>query len=177
MAIRLKSRLVLFLSLVGLFGIMNSVYAPWSTLGTGYAITSNYHGKDAPLLATVTVTGCTLDQIVTQVTFRWHRPDDTVVREVTVPVFTNGTSGQWNDGTTALIRYAIDSFRPDVLGDWGVQAFFQDSAGKHKAGLNNVIKIKATSFNVVPEVPFGTAAILLSMFGALGVFAIKKKRL
>jgi len=173
----LKSVLVLLLVFVGLFGIMSSVYAPWSTLGTGYAITSNYHGKDAPLMATVTVTAGTLDPGVTQVTFRWHRPDDTVVREVTVPVFTNGSSGQWNNGDTALIRYAIDSFKPDVLGDWGIQVFFRDSAGKQKAGLNNVIKIKAASFNVVPEIPLGTAAIVLSMFGALGILAIKKKRL
>ena len=174
---QLKSVLALLLVFVGLFGMMSSAYAPWSTLGTGYAITSNYHGKDVPLMATVTVTAGTLDPSVTQVTFRWHRPDDTTVREVTVPVFTNGTTGQWNDGTTAPIHYAVDSFRPDLAGDWGVQALFQDSTGKNRAGVNNVIKIKATSFNVIPEVPFGTAAILLSMFGALGVFAIKKKRL
>lgn len=157
--------------------MMSNAYAPWSTLGTGYTITSNYHGKDVPLMATVTVTAGTLDPSVTQVTFKWHRTNDTLVREATVPVFTNGTSGQWNNGATAPIRYAIDSFRPDLAGDWGVQAFFRDSAGKSKAGVNNVIKIKATSFNVIPEVPFGTAAILLSMLGALGVFAIKKKRL
>lgn len=172
----MKSLLLLLLVLTGFFGIMNSVYAPWSTLGTGYAITSNYHGKDVPLLAPVAVTAGTLDQLVTQVTFKWHRPDDTVVREITVLVFTNGTSGRWNNGTTALIMYAIDSFRPDVPGDWGVQAFFQDSGGKNRAGINNVIKIRATSFNVVPEVPFGTAVILLSMLGALGAFAIRKKQ-
>ena len=174
--IQLKSVLALLLLFVGLFGIVSSAYAPWSTIGTGYAITSNYHGKDVPLMATVTVTAGTLDPSVTQVTFRWHIPDDTVVREVTVPVFTNGTTGQWNNGDTALIQYAIDSFKPEVPGDWGIQAFFQDSAGKQKADLNNVITIKATSFNVVPEIPFGTAAIVLSMLGALGVLAIKKKR-
>ena len=174
---QLKSVLAFLLVFIGLFGMMNSAYAPWSTLGTGYAITSNYHGKDVPLMATVNVTAGTLDPSVTQVTFKWHRTNDTLVREVTVPVFTNGTSGQWNNGDAALIRYAVDSFRPDLAGDWGVQAFFQDSAGKNRAGVNNVIKIKATSFNVIPEVPLGTAAILLSMFGALGVFAIKKKRL
>ena len=173
----MKSVLALLLVFVALFGIMNSAYAPWSTIGTGYAITSNYHGKDVPLMATVTVTAGTLDPSVTQVTFRWHMPDDTVVREVTVPVFTNGTIGEWNNGDTALIRYAMDSLKPEVPGDWGVQAFFQDSAGKQRAGLNNVIKIKATSFNVVPEIPFGTAAIVLSMFGALGILAMKKKKL
>jgi hypothetical protein len=174
---RLKAVPVLLLIVAGSFGIISCAYAPWSTLGTGYAITSSYHGIDVPLMATVTVTAGTLDPSVMQVTFRWHRPGDTVVREVVVPVFTNGTTGQWNDGTTAPIRYAIDSFRPDLTGDWGVQAFFQDSAGKSACALDSVIKIKATSFNVIPEVPLGTAAILLSMLGALGVFAIKKKRL
>lgn len=172
----MKLVLALLLVFVGLFGIMSSAYAPWSTLGTGYAITSNYHGIDVPLMATVTVTAGTLDPSVTQVTFRWHRSDNTVMREVTVPVFTNGTTGQWNKGATAPVQYAIDSFRPDLTGEWGVQAFFQDSAGRSKADLNNVIKIKATSFNVIPEVPLGTAAILLSMFGALGVCAVRKKR-
>lgn len=171
----MKSVLAPLLVLVGLFCIINSVYAPWSTLGTGYAITSNYHGMDVPLMATVTVTAGTLDPTVTQVTFRWHMPDETVAREVTVPVFTNGTTGQWNNGDTALIQYAIDSYKPDILGDWGVQAFFQDSTGNEKAGLDSVIKTKATSFNAVPEIPFGTAAIVLSMLGALGILAIKKK--
>jgi len=62
-----------------------------------------------------------------------------------------------------------------VLGDWGVQAFFQDSTGRTKAGLDNVIKTKATSFNAIPEVPLGTIAIFLAMVGALGILAIKKK--
>jgi len=63
-----------------------------------------------------------------------------------------------------------------VLGDWGVQAFFRDSTGKDRAGLTNVINIKATSFNAVPEVPFGTLAILTAMFGAIAIFAVRKKR-
>jgi hypothetical protein len=95
---------------------------------------------------------------------------------VTVPVFTNGDTGQWNNGTSALVRYAVDSYSPDVLGDWGVQAFFQGSGGSTKAGIEDVIKIRATSFNVIPEVPVGTIAILLSMFGAFGVFAVKKRK-
>jgi hypothetical protein len=163
------------LSATLLFSV-NSVYAPWATLGTGYAITSDFHGVDVPIGTEVTVTAGTLDTRVTQVTFRWHRPDESVAREVTVPVFTNGDTGQWNNGTSALVRYAVDSYSPDVLGDWGVQAFFQGSGGSTKAGIEDVIKIRATSFNVIPEVPVGTIAILLSMFGAFGVFAVKKRK-
>ena len=157
---------------------ISAVNAPWSTLGTGYAITSNYHGVDIPPGTPVTITAGTLDSNVVKITFRWHEPPDgngPVRWEVTVPIFTNCTTGQWNNGTPAEIRYAQDTQTPDVLGDWGVQAFFRDSTGKDKAGLTNVIKIKATSFNAVPEVPFGTLAILTAMFGAIAIFAMKRK--
>ena len=155
------------------------VNAPWSTLGTGYAITSNYHGVDIPPGTPVTITAGTLDSNVVKITFRWHEPPDgngPVRWEVTVPIFTNGTTGQWNNGTTSEIRYAQATQTPDVLGDWGVQAFFRDSTGKDRVGLEDVIKIKATSFNAVPEVPFGTLAILVAMFGAIAIFAVRKKR-
>ena len=155
------------------------VNAPWSTLGTGYAITSNYHGVDISPGTPVTITAGTLDSNVVKITFRWHEPPDgngPVRWEVTVPIFTNGTTGQWNNGTTSEIRYAQATQTPDVLGDWGVQAFFRDSTGKDRAGLEDVIKIKATSFNAVPEVPFGTLAILVAMFGAIAIFAVRKKR-
>lgn len=170
-----KLMLVLMLTSISLFVSVAIVYAPWSTLGTGYAITSNYHGIEVPPGTPITVTAGTLDSNVVKITFRWHMPNDTVRWEVTVPIFTNGTTGEWNDGTTALIRYAQDTQIPDVIGDWGVQAFFQDSTGKDRAGLKDVIKIKATSFNAVPEVPFGTIAIFIVMLGALSVFALKKK--
>jgi len=160
---------------IGLLLMINAVYAPWSTLGTGYAITSDHHGIDVLPGTPVMVTAGSLDSNVVQVTFRWHRPDESVAMEVTKPVYTNGTYGQWNNGSMALIRYANDTYTPDVLGDWGVQAFFQDSTGTGKAGLENVIKIRATSFNTIPEVPLGTVAILLTMFGALAVFGIRKK--
>jgi len=61
---------MLFIVHVMLF--ISAVYAPWSTLGTGYAITSNYHGEDVIPSTPVTVTAGTLDQNIVQVTFRWH---------------------------------------------------------------------------------------------------------
>jgi len=161
---------------IGLLTSFSIVHAPWSTLGTGYAITSNYHGVDVPLGIPVTVTAWTLDHNVVNVTFRWHMPNETVRWEVTVPVSPTGTNGTWNkDGTSAEILTANNTQIPDVLDDWGVQAFFQDSTGKDRADLEDVIKIKATSFNAVPEVPLGTIAIFLAMIGALGILAIKKK--
>lgn len=170
-----KYALLLAVISIGLLSMINLAYAPWSTLGTGYAITSNVHGIDVLPGTLVVVTAGSLDPNVARVTFRWHMPNNTVAREVTVPVFTNGTTGQWNNGDTSLIRYAVDSYRPEETGDWGVQAFFQGRTGWTRSGLDYVIKIKATSFNVVPEAQFGTLTILIGMFGALGLFAFRKR--
>ena len=57
--------------------IMSSaVYAPLATLGTGYAVTSNYEGVDVPAGAEVIITALTIDPSVDRVTFRWHEPPD-----------------------------------------------------------------------------------------------------
>jgi len=165
--------------LLSLFLLTNIVLAPWQTLGTGYAITSNVHGIDVLPGNPVIITAGTLDPSVVQVTFRWHEPPDgngPVKWEVTKPIYTNGTQGQWNNGTWAEIRYANDTQIPDVLGDWGVQAFFQGVTGTDKAGLDDVVRIRATSFNVVPEIALGTLGAVAAMLIAFGVFAIKKKK-
>lgn len=165
------------LSFICLLILVNIAYAPWSTLGTGYAITSNYHGINILPGTPVTVTAGTLDSYVTHITFRWHMPNDTARWEITVPVAPNGTTGQWNNGSTALIRYAQSTQTPDVIGDWGVQAFFQDSTGRDRADLTNVIKIKATSFNVVPEIPIvGTAGAAVAMLLGLGFFMTRRRK-
>lgn len=36
---------------------------------------------------------------------------------------------------------------------------------------------RATSFFAIPEVTIGTIAVVVAMFGALGLFAIKKKHI
>jgi len=164
------------LLILGSLILSSAVYAPWTTLGTGYAITSNVHGIDILPGTPVTVTAGTLDNRVVNVTFRWHRPNESVAWEDVVNVWTNGTMGQWNNGTWALIRYAQDTHVPDEVGEWGVQAFFQDSEGRDRAGLEDVIKIKATSFNAVPEIPLGTIAAAATMFVAFGLFIIVKKK-
>ena len=163
--------------ILGSLILCSAVHAPWTTLGTGYAITSNVHGIDILPGTSVTVTAGTLDPSVVNVTFRWHMPNDTVRWEVSVPVWENGTKGTWNGGTEALIWYANNTQIPDVFGDWGVQAFFIGPGGTDRANLTDVLKIKATSFNTAPEIPFGTIAAAAAMFIAFGLFIIKKKRI
>lgn len=175
----LKARLTAFVIsvILGSLFLSSAVYAPWTTLGTGYAIKTNYHGIDVPPYTPVTATAGTLDSGVVNVTFRWHMPNDTVRWEISVPVWKNGTKGQWNNGTETFIWYANDTQTPDVIGDWGVQAFFTGPDGKDRANLTDVIKIKAESFNTVPEMPFGTIAAVVAMLIAFGLFIVKKKRI
>lgn len=161
---------------IGMFASVSVVIAPWQTLGTGYAIDTNYHGIDVFPSTPVTATAGTLDPGVVNVTFRWHMPNGTPRWDVTKVVWTNGTQGQWNDGTWANISYANDTRILDVLGDWGVQAFFIGPEGSDRANLTDVVKIRAQSFNVVPEVPLGTVITVASMLAALGIFTLKKKR-
>lgn len=170
--ISLGVALLVFITLIS----VSVVNAPWSTLGTGYAITTNYHGIDVPPSTPVTATAGTLDSRVVNVTFRWHFPNETVAWEDIVDVWTNTTKGQWNNGTEAEIRYAQSTLAPYVIGDWGIQAFFQDSEGNDRAGLKDVIKIRAESFNAVPEIPLGTIGAAATMIIALTLFALKKKK-
>jgi len=175
-----KSRLIsltLALLSIVIFVPVSVVYAPFTTLGTGYAITTNYHGVIVPPYTPVTATAGTLDSRVENVTFRWHMPNGTVRWEVTKPVYANGTQGQWNNGTWATIHYANDTQTPDIVGDWGVQAFFQGPGGKERANLTDVIKIKAESFFSIPEIPLGPLTVTLSTLTALIIFAKRRKKI
>ena len=158
--------------------LVNIAYAPWSTLGTGYAITSNYHGIDVPPATPITITAGTLDHSVTQVTFRWHFPNGTAAWTDTVElVSANGSTGFWNNGTEVEILYAQDTKAPTVMGDWGVQAFFQDATGRTKSGVENVLKIRATSFNVIPEIALiDTVGAAIAMLLGFGLFAKSRKK-
>jgi len=184
-----KSRLMplmLTLLCIGMLASISVVYAPWQTLGTGYAITTNYHEVDVLPGNPVTATAGTLDPGVVKVTFRWHRPPDgngTLAWEDEVsPLLTspypppNVPQEVIDYVNSTTIWYAQDTRVLDEVGDWGVQVFFQGPSGNKKANVTDVIKIRAESFNVIPEVPLGTIAVTISMLAALGIFALKKKR-
>jgi len=59
----------------------------------------------------------------------------------------------------------------------GIQALFLDSEGNLQ-GPNPypIVGIRAISYHVVPEVPLGAITAVLSMLGALGVFAIVRRK-
>jgi len=147
-----------------------AVNAQWSALNSGYAVTSNYHGIDVMPGTLVTITAGTTDANVLNVTFVWHFPNGSDALTIPqVPVYSNGTT--WtNSSGTFLIRYANCSHIPDVIGDWGVQAFFNGPGGHRRGQQSDIISIKATSFNVIPEVPIlGTAGAIIVMLLGLGL--------
>jgi len=166
--------------------------AQWDALGSGYAVTTDFHGKEVLPGFLVTATAGTSDSIVKTVEFRWISPDGSVYASPIVPVFGPYTTPDFPPGITLTpeitswitdpknagieVWYAQDAQIPNAVGDWGVQAIFHDT-GKIRGKNSDTIAVRATSFNVVPEVPFGTIAILLSWIGILGVFVLRKKHI
>jgi len=176
--------------LTGLFlAVVNIAHAQWSELSSGYAITTNWHGKIVPLGESVTVWAGTTDSNVQEVLFRWKRPDNTTFFEVSVLVLGPFTTPNVPPGVPEEISswaqahqninvyYANNTQIPNTLGDWSVQAFFRGTDGKEKAGVTDTIAIRATSFNVIPDLPVvGTAGAAATMLLGLGLFLHIKRR-
>jgi hypothetical protein len=153
-----NKKLGLFISIAAIALLVPLVSFLGAYASSGYSVTSNYHGIDTPLGATVTVTATTTDTKITQVMFIWRNAEKIEQWRETVPV----TGGE-----------AQSSGQPNSLGDWGVQALFQGPDGKTKEGIEEVVSIKATSFFVVPEYAVGG---LLAIGACFGAFALFKKR-
>jgi hypothetical protein len=152
----LKYILMSIAAIVFIFGFIAVAHA----IPSEYSVTSNYHGIDTPLDANVVVTATTTDTSVYQVTFIW-RDASQITRYTDVVPVSSGT--------------AVSTHQPDSLGDWGVQALFQSPDGTTKEGITEVIVIRATSFNTIPEIPLlGTAGIAVAMILGL-TYKTKKK--
>lgn len=79
--------------------------------------------------------------------------------------------------TGVLIFYFNNTKIPNQLGNWTVQAFFYAEGGHLCGQGSDVIAIKATSFNVIPEAPaVGTAGIITAMLFGLGLFKCKRNK-
>jgi hypothetical protein len=142
------------------------------SLPSGYYVTSDWHGVDTPLGTDVHVKAYTTDEGVTQVTFIWRNGAGDEVYGPDV-VTTKSTDGE-HDGKTVYV-FEAPVHAPDSIGDWGVQAIFQGPDGSARANCQNVIAIRATSFNVIPEIPLiGTAGASIAMIGGLA-FKLRRK--
>jgi hypothetical protein len=184
---------ILFFSIVCLTGatrVFAGGYQGWSPIKTtGYAVISNYQGLNVPPGQTVVVTAGTTNLSIISIVFRWHAPDDSVVWEDNVAVQGPLTTPdvpdnvheeviEWaNKNLGVKYLYAQSAHEPNIIGDWGVQAFFIGEGGKTVAGVENVIQIRATSFNVIPDLPVvGTAGALVTMLFGLSFFLHKKRQ-
>jgi hypothetical protein len=169
---------------------LNKAQAQWSAISSGYAVTTDKHGEDVLLGETVTAWAGTNNSEIYQVEFEWKNETEHVVFEENVTDIVSYTTPEYppdapeeienwatdpaNENIT--IYYANNTQIPNSLGNWTVQVFFYAPDGHIKGQGSDIIQIRATSLNVVPEVPMGTIVILLAMFGALGAFTAKKKR-
>lgn len=140
-------------------------------LSSGYAVTTDWHGELVPAGSPVNATAYTTDLYVKKVEFIWKYPNETVFWDVNVTVQPDGTyKGDivyWANNTQTISA---------PLGDWAVQTLFYDETGHIRGQDSDIVAIRASSFNVVPEVPFGTTATILVFFGALALYVIRWKR-
>ncbi|MGB9854190.1 MAG: hypothetical protein ACPLRY_05220 [Candidatus Bathyarchaeales archaeon] len=172
----------------------NQGYQGWSPIKqkpVGYAVISNYQGMDVPPGQTVWVTAGTTNLTIKSVVFVWKYPNDSKAWEETVnvigPISTPNVPSNvhqevvdWANNLTgdAAVQYlyAQSVHQPTVIGDWGVQALFIGEGGHPVNSIKNVIAIRATSFNMVPDLPVvGTAGALVTMLFGLGLFLHKKR--
>jgi hypothetical protein len=184
MKLRFIIAVILLVNLL-VFANRNIAQAGWNAINSGYGVTTNWHGQDVPLGESVTAWAGTTDDAVEIVEFKWlNHSEDIVWREnvsVDGPYLTPNVPGgapqeiiDWAESVEedTPVWYANNTKIPNSLGNWTVKATFYNVT--HERGKNHS-KFRATSFNVVPEAPFGTIVILLTMLGALGVFALKRK--
>ncbi|MFB0502714.1 MAG: hypothetical protein ACETWE_02680 [Candidatus Bathyarchaeia archaeon] len=161
--------------IVGSIGAEASFQYP-NSLNSGYGITTDYHGEEVMPLTPVTAYAVTTKEVPHQVKYvviRWIMPNGTEAWRTEPLELTN--NGEWKEEKT---YWASDTRNPHIIGDWGVQAIFYN---KEKQAIdpdpphNDKVAIRATSFFVVPEAPFGTIAVTLAMITAIAITALKRK--
>ena len=143
------------------------------SLTSGYAVTSNYHGLNVPIGAEVVVTASTTNNRVDFVLFIWKDPAGHTVWQEAVKVTWDGTFFN-----SEKVYSAQSTHKPEIVGDWGVQAKFFDEFNFCHFDFDIRLATRATSFNVVPELPLiGTAGASVAMVLGLALFKAKRKPL
>jgi hypothetical protein len=156
--------------------LISSADAGWSALNSGYAVTTDYHGIDVPIGTMVTATAGTTDSSILNVTFVWKFSNETVAFEdIDVAVWSNGT--RYPDENGSLVFYAQSSFMLTIVGEWGVQAFFKGLGGHLRGNGTDIIVIRATSGDVIPEISVvGAAGTIVAISLILALPRCKRKR-
>jgi hypothetical protein len=188
----MKSKFLLaaFIALAILALAVGTAFAGWTAIkNSGYAVTTNWHGIDVPGGQVVVATAGTTDQNVKKIEFIWKNASEFIIwdENITVsgPLVTSAVPGNvpqevvdWaNSKNGVKYWYAQSSHTPIEVGDWGVQVrFFKNGLRENEIGSEaEDFVVRATSFNTVPETPWGPIAISATFLGALGLFVFRKK--
>jgi hypothetical protein len=157
---------------------VDKAQAQWNDIDYGYAVTTEWGHS-------VTAWAGTTDSNVETVEFEWLDPNgnpvwnqrSAVIGEYVTPHTPPDAPQEiisWAQQHQGIkVKYACNRQVPNVIGNWLVHTIFhalQRICGRCSHHFH------CFPHNVVPEVPFGTISIALSMLGVLGVFAVKKKR-
>lgn len=179
----MKTRYLVATILVCLTTFCISAVYGRESLASGYRIVTDHHGIDVIMVETVTAWADTTNLATYKVTFAWkwngsETPKQTT--DVTEYITWYTGVGGWPEepgvphGTE--VRRFTDSYSPDEVGDWAVKATFLNGHGETLASEDDSFPVRATSFHSIPEVPIGTIVIILTMFGSLSLFVIRKRK-
>jgi len=183
----LKAKSIIGLSiLLVLVYLITTAQAPLASLSSGFCVTTDFHEQHIePILPGTSVTAMAafivesespLTPDVEWIQFKWRSENGLERDEHVIPPFNEGT---WTDkqGVTHMIYYLNDTYTVLTEGEWGIQAIFRGEDGTimGQDEADPAFSIKATSLEVIPEVPIGTIAIVLTMFATL--LLVKKKNM
>jgi len=154
---------------------------PPNNLSSGYRVTTENFPDPVMLGDPIIAWAGTTNGGIDEVKFRWNPPEGsgldsfviigTYMGTVTLPDST--IVYQWSSTYTPT--------DPEEMGDWGIQGVFYDDQDPGN-GIGPIpeqpffTEIRARSFFAVPEVPIGTIIVIVAMFGALGLFALRRKQ-
>mgnify|MGYP001173869223 CR=1 FL=1 len=150
---------------------------PPNNLSSGYRVTTENFPDPVLIGDPVIAWAGTLNPNITEVKFRWNPPDGSGLD----PIIAIGTAAGYEDvPDVGRVYQWTDTQYPDVVGDWGIQAVFYNDPDKGVGPIPEqpfFTEIRARSFFAIPEVAIGTIAVILAMFAALGLFALKRRRI
>jgi len=161
-----KMLLALLVSALTFAVYVRVAQAPWASIKSGYAIWTE-PAHEVLVENEVTALAATTNFDITKVKFYWMDPYGTKHGPFSETLFQDTTI----DGID--VRVFENEHTLDILGEWGVQAFFYDGSESVESPPQEAIK--AVSLTAVPEAPIGTLTIALAVLATLALFARKRK--
>jgi len=150
---------------------------PPNNLSSGYRVTTENFPEPIMIGDPVVAWAGTTNLDIDEVKFRWNYPDGSGLD----PIIAVGTpAGTVDVPGVGLVKQWNNTQYPTVEGDWGIQGVFYDFENPGN-GIGPIpaqpypVEIRARSFLSVPEVAIGTIVAVVAMFGALGLFALKRR--